>query len=394
MVSVESDQYLQERGGSGVADAQRAAPRIHDLAVRVLRGAEIEPDPELRSVADDTAAARAIESFLQREGGFEDSLRPDPVRGGGDPTEQFLFETQSGHCEYFASAMALMCRSVGVPARLVTGYVATEYNDLTGFYVVRESNAHAWVEVLVARDASKVRPSLADGRLGPAEVWRAFDPTPRADFQSLHQKPESWWSGIRRAVEAVEFAWVSRVIGYNTRAQAELIGEDSVWSRWARALDERVSERIRGGRQSAMRRAALIGLIVFAGSAVTGFGLVVSASRLRGLLAGLAARGWPWRRGSGRPGARRWSEFDAALGAVRAWVDAAGVATGPNVPIGRRVALAALRPGATGEAARAAQRVVDRAYAAVYGGVDPSPDHRAAVVADARTLRAAARSLR
>ena len=64
-----------------------------------------------------------------------------------DTIEQFLFDTKRGHCEYFASALAAMCHSVGVQARVITGYVAYEFDPGGQEYIVSESNAHAWVEV-------------------------------------------------------------------------------------------------------------------------------------------------------------------------------------------------------------------------------------------------------
>ena len=73
----------------------------------------------------------------------------------------FLFETKTGHCEYFASAMAIMLRLQGVPARLVTGFSATNKNPLTGYFEVRALDAHAWVEAYF-----------------PAHGWVTFEPTP------------------------------------------------------------------------------------------------------------------------------------------------------------------------------------------------------------------------
>lgn len=81
-----------------------------------------------------------------------------------DPVLDFLFENKEGHCEYFASAMALLARSVGIPARVVTGYRVGEKNPILGHYVVRERNAHAWVEAFV------------DGH------WLTVDPTPLAEM--------------------------------------------------------------------------------------------------------------------------------------------------------------------------------------------------------------------
>ena len=82
-----------------------------------------------------------------------------------DPVLDFLFENKEGHCEYFASAMALLARSVGIPARVVTGYRVGEKNPILGHYVVRERNAHAWVEAYL------------EGR-----GWVLFDPTPNVEL--------------------------------------------------------------------------------------------------------------------------------------------------------------------------------------------------------------------
>ena len=82
-------------------------------------------------------------------------------RSGESPLEDFLFEYKSGHCELFASAMVLMLRSQGIPARLVTGFLGAELNPLEGYYVVRQQNAHAWVEAYTA-----------------SRGWRVYDPTP------------------------------------------------------------------------------------------------------------------------------------------------------------------------------------------------------------------------
>lgn len=78
-----------------------------------------------------------------------------------DPLAHFLFVRRAGHCEYFASAMTIMLRSVGVPARYVTGFLPGEYNDLAGDYIIRASDAHAWVEVYFSGFG-----------------WITFDPTP------------------------------------------------------------------------------------------------------------------------------------------------------------------------------------------------------------------------
>lgn len=87
-----------------------------------------------------------------------------PQRRQMDAVEYFLFEEQRGYCEQFASSLAVMARSLGIPARIATGYAPGEYNPFTGLYEVRAEDAHAWVEVYF-----------------PGYGWSAFDPTPTDD---------------------------------------------------------------------------------------------------------------------------------------------------------------------------------------------------------------------
>src|SRR5262249_2692810 len=84
-----------------------------------------------------------------------------PSREANKPLEDFLFQGRRGHCLYFATAMAVMLREVGVPSRVVSGFAGGTYNSFGRFYAVRGRDAHAWVEARV------------DG-----EGWRSFDPTP------------------------------------------------------------------------------------------------------------------------------------------------------------------------------------------------------------------------
>lgn len=94
--------------------------------------------------------------------------------GGEDPLVAFLFERQGGHCEYFASALAVMVRAIGLPSRVVNGYVGGEQNPITGHWVVRKRDAHSWVEVQV-----------------PGHGWVLFDPTP---VQEPASQPSSAWA--------------------------------------------------------------------------------------------------------------------------------------------------------------------------------------------------------
>ena len=102
--------------------------------------------------------ARAIEGHLRQDYGYTLELLSKPV---DDPLAYFLFVRKKGHCEYFASSMAVMLRTLGIPARVVNGFRGGEYNDLTGSYIVREKDAHSWVEAYF-----------------PEYGWVTFDPTP------------------------------------------------------------------------------------------------------------------------------------------------------------------------------------------------------------------------
>ena len=122
-----------------------------------------------------------------------------------DPLANFLFERKQGHCEYFASSMAVMLRSLGIPARLVNGFRTGEFNDLTSQYVVRASNAHSWVEVFF-----------------PGYGWIAFDPTPGASIQV-----RTGWSRIGLYMDAMASFWRDWVVNYDA-------GHQQAW-RWAQA---------------------------------------------------------------------------------------------------------------------------------------------------------------
>ena len=107
--------------------------RVRELAHTWADG---EPTP--------AGKARAIERHLRNDFAYD---LASPSRGALDPLDHFLFESKRGHCELFASAMVVMLRAIGVPAREVTGFVGGTYNRFGGYYVVRQSEAHAWVEV-------------------------------------------------------------------------------------------------------------------------------------------------------------------------------------------------------------------------------------------------------
>jgi hypothetical protein len=121
--------------------------RIPDFARQITASAPTSFDKAL-----------VMESYLRRNFTYTLNLTGKP---GHDPLANFLFVTKAGHCEYFASAMAVMLRSLGIPSREINGFLPGEYNDLAGDYIVRASDAHSWVEAYF-----------------PGYGWITFDPTP------------------------------------------------------------------------------------------------------------------------------------------------------------------------------------------------------------------------
>ncbi len=132
-------------------------------------------------------------------------LRRIVLRENVDPIVAFLTDYRRGHCEYFASAMCALCQSLGVEARMVTGYVAVEYDENLRHYIVRESNAHAWVEV----------------RTGPF-TWREYDPTATDVLETLQAGRRSWADDWRWLYDRIEVLWTTRFVAFDGRDQSAL----------------------------------------------------------------------------------------------------------------------------------------------------------------------------
>lgn len=162
----ESRRYSLQRGmGTGFGSSPAQAniddelPSLHETA-NSLCTADGKLIPEAERV-------NRILQFLKPENGFVYSTSQTRKNMDVDPVEDFVFHTKSGHCEYFASACALMLQSVKIPARLVNGYYGSDLNTLTGWYEVRQRHAHSWVEAFV------------DDR------WQTLEPTPESPRRAM-----------------------------------------------------------------------------------------------------------------------------------------------------------------------------------------------------------------
>jgi protein-glutamine gamma-glutamyltransferase len=162
--------------------------RIFDLAKLVAS--------EAQSVQE---ACRKIESYLQKN--YSYSLEQSQLERPR-PLATFLFESRRGHCEYFASAMVILLRTLGIPSRLVNGFRAGEYNAIGEDYVVRGRDAHSWVEAY-----------------SPEEGWQTFDPTPASNLTAA-QHP--FFATINNYLDAFELFWGEWILGYDDVAQVSL----------------------------------------------------------------------------------------------------------------------------------------------------------------------------
>jgi protein-glutamine gamma-glutamyltransferase len=148
--------------------------------------------------------AVALELYLSTHFGYTLEL---PRTLAPDPLGNFLFVRKKGHCEYFASSMAVMLRSLRIPSRIVTGFRGGEFNDLTGQYVVRASDAHSWVEAYF-----------------PGSGWISFDPTPAGSAPV-----RNGWSRMQLYMDAAASFWREWIINYDVSHQ-RILGKDAAYS--------------------------------------------------------------------------------------------------------------------------------------------------------------------
>jgi transglutaminase-like putative cysteine protease len=176
--------------GGSVPELDRVgvSPEIEALAADVIgEGAPIE-------------RVRRAEEYLLQNYNYTLNLGSRPT---DRPVERFLLETREGHCEHFVSAMVLMLRSQGIPARVVTGYLGADYNEWQRYFIVRQSHAHAWVEAWV------------EGR-----GWQIFDPTP-PDGRPIAER-SGWGAFLDQAWDSLLFRWDRYVLTYGFYDQVDV----------------------------------------------------------------------------------------------------------------------------------------------------------------------------
>ncbi len=163
-------------------------------------------------------------AFFSREQFYYTLL---PPRLGLNPTDEFLFETRQGFCEHYASAFALLMRIGGIPARVVLGYLGGEFNALGGYLMVWQSDAHAWVEVLIAeRGWVRIDPTAAidPTRIDHGSASQLLNAGQSARFHLDHTNVFAQWARqIRVLADTVNAAWQNWVLDFSAQDQLMLL---------------------------------------------------------------------------------------------------------------------------------------------------------------------------
>ena len=178
---------------------------------------------ELRQGGATAQPIALIDVALQRlrTGGYRYTLQPGVY--GPHSADEFWFDRKAGFCEHFASSFVILMRAMGIPARVVTGYQGGERNAIDNFWVVRQSDAHAWAEVwLAGKGWVRVDPTaaVAPARTGSLQRLQA----PRSVFgAAIGTLPPGLTLQMRAMWDAANNAWNQRILNYSQNKQLKLL---------------------------------------------------------------------------------------------------------------------------------------------------------------------------
>lgn len=168
--------------------------------------AETGIDPKITALAEAVTApyttvydkTAAVENYLKTNYTYSLDLSPS----SRPPIEEFLFFQKKGYCEQYASAMVLMLRSIGIASRLVTGFLPGEWNEFGQYFLIRQSDAHAWVEVYF-----------------PGGRWLSFDPTPAV----LPEPQRLFIKEMTAYLDWMRLKWDRYIIRYSLKDQFDAV---------------------------------------------------------------------------------------------------------------------------------------------------------------------------
>jgi hypothetical protein len=257
--------------------------RVRELARSLTAGA---PSPYEK--------ARRIELFFKESFGY--SLNPPRQDTSLDPVTDFVLNTRVGHCELFATSMALMLRAEGVPCRLVNGFQMGEYNDISQTYRIKQRDAHSWVEVYFSGQ----------------KTWVEFDPTPSSGINDYGLA--SGYGDLRKALEAMQVFWIRYVVGLDDREQVSMLRGLQQYFLDARESVKQTIDEWKAWGRGQMKQASRSGLLERQRLLVA-FGVLMGIGAVAMFLFVLHGRGWsfagfvvpvwrwraPWQRGRVSP---------------------------------------------------------------------------------------------
>ncbi|MBI2384146.1 MAG: DUF3488 domain-containing transglutaminase family protein [Gammaproteobacteria bacterium] len=223
----------------------RLQPELPERPRRIALTLPAQGSPRARALArswredglaDADVVGRALRMF--REQSFYYTLKPPAL--GREAVDEFLFDTRRGFCEHYASSFTVLMRAAGIPARVVTGYQGGERNELGGYYVVRQSDAHAWSEVwLDGRGWVRVDPTAA---VAPTRIEAGLG----AALSAAEGLPGflqargsgSWRYALEARWDLVNARWNEWVLAYGPALQQEFLSRFGLadWQRMIAAL--------------------------------------------------------------------------------------------------------------------------------------------------------------
>jgi transglutaminase-like putative cysteine protease len=214
-VNTEANKRLMDRMNRRLRfiDNRRAFPKLIELAEQIVQGTA--------PGANNYEKAKALEQHFLDEEAYKYSLNFDEINARRqpevDPVEDFVSNHRTGHCEYFASALTLMLRSQGIPARMIVGYRGGEFNYVGHYFLIRQKHAHAWVEAYLTPD------EVPAGSLDQAEMhagggWLRLDPTPGRSNAMQIVRP-GMFDRVSKSFDYAQWLWSDYVLGLSPERQ-------------------------------------------------------------------------------------------------------------------------------------------------------------------------------
>jgi transglutaminase-like putative cysteine protease len=227
LVRYRAESYTQFHSGplkrtGGQLQAYLALPPGTNPRTAAL-AAEMRADPALSNLTPQADTPAFVQAVLRRlrTGGYTYTL--DPGVYGNDTADEFWFDRKEGFCEHIASAFVVLMRNLGIPSRIVTGYQGGEFNNIDKYWVVRQSDAHAWAEVWQEGTGwTRVDPtgSVSPGRIGQ---FQRLTPQPGLIAGAIGAMSPTLAQNFRAAWEAVNNGWNQWVLNYTQSRQLNLL---------------------------------------------------------------------------------------------------------------------------------------------------------------------------